>query len=161
MSLPDPKGPEQVAKSPEPDQAAVALLRRECHLLAERVRDWTPARWRAAAGRGYSRSDRMWALVHRLGEWGRRAGDGAPPQAVPARLGDHALVDQLRVMAADLLAAPGVATVAAQALADVLRTRTLLDGTRPPAYAAAVAGLAAELEAGTYPAGEPADRRLS
>ena len=61
----------------------------------------------------------MWALVRRLGEWGRRAGSGAPPQAVPARLGDHALGDQLRVMAADLLAAPDVATVAAQALADV------------------------------------------
>ncbi|MGZ4663762.1 MAG: hypothetical protein ACXV5Q_01585 [Frankiaceae bacterium] len=121
--------------------------------MAERVRDWTPARWRAAAGAGYTRSDRMWALVRRLGEWGRRTGSGAPPQAAPTRLGDHALGDQLRVMAADLLAAPDVARVAPQALADVLRTRTLLDGTRPPAYAAAVAGLAAELEAGTYPAG--------
>ena len=94
----------------------------------------------------------MAALVRRLGEWGRQAGSGAPPRAVPARLGDHGLADQLRVMAADLLAAPDVRRVAAQALADVLRTRTLMDGTPPPPHAAAVAGLAAELEAGTYPA---------
>jgi len=153
MSLPDREGAGQVAISPESEQTAVALLRRECHLLAERVRDWAPARWQAAAGPGITRSDRMWALVRRLGEWGREAGSGAPPRAVPARLVDHGLGDQLRVMAADLLTAPSVGTVAARALADVLRTRTLLDGTRPPAHAAAIAGIAAELEAGTYPAG--------
>jgi hypothetical protein len=122
------------------------LLRRELDSLRHRVQDWTVTRWGARAepfepldtGPSPSRGDVAYALVLRLAELSRAAGSAAPPNAVPPRLGDHALADQIGVLADDLLAAPGVEAVAIEALDAVVRSRSALDGTAIPADVAAL-----------------------
>jgi hypothetical protein len=117
------------------------LLRRELGSLRHRIQDWTVSRWAARAepaepldtGPTPTRGDVAYALVVRLAELSRSAGSGAPADAVPPRLGDHALADQIGVFADDLLAAPGVEAVAVEALDAVVRCRSALDGTAIPA----------------------------
>lgn len=121
--------------------AGTTLLRRELASLRHRVQDWTVTRWAARAeppepldsGPSPTRGDVAYALVVRLAELSRVAGSGAPADAVPPRLGDHALADQIGVLADDLLAAPGVEAVAVEALDAVVRCRSALDGTAIPA----------------------------
>jgi hypothetical protein len=122
------------------DEAGATLLRRELASLRHRIQDWTVTRWAARAeppepldtGPSPSRGDVAYALVVRLAELSYAAGSGAPEHAVPPRLGDHALADQLGVLADDLLAAPGVEAVAIEALDAVVRCRSALDGTTIP-----------------------------
>ena len=69
--------------------------------LVHRVSHWTPPRW-AASGR----ADVVHGLVQRLADLAADA-EGEPRRAVPRLESDLALPDQLRVVAADLLAASG------------------------------------------------------
>ncbi|WP_445548824.1 hypothetical protein, partial [Frankia sp. CiP1_Cm_nod2] len=60
----------------------------------------------AAAGRGAgTRADRVRALAVELADLGREAGSGLPRGVAPPRLADHALADQIAVLAADLIEA--------------------------------------------------------
>ncbi|HEV7209231.1 MAG TPA: hypothetical protein VGN54_10885 [Mycobacteriales bacterium] len=63
--------------------------------------------WYAARpiGDSATRAQLLRELVTELAELGRAAGTGAPPEAVPPVLGDHALPDQVAVLVADLIAA--------------------------------------------------------
>jgi hypothetical protein len=123
------------------EEAGTTLLRRELTSLRQRIQDWTVTRWAARAepfepldtGPIPTRGEVAYALVVRLAELSRAAGSGAPADAVPPRLGDHALADQVGVLADDLLAAPGVDAVAIEALDVVVRCRSALDGTDIPA----------------------------
>ena len=123
------------------EEAGTTLLRRELASLRHRIQDWTVTRWRAGAepvepldaAATPTRGEVAYALVVRLAELSRAAGSGAPLDAVPPRLGDHALADQLGVLADDLLAAPGVDAVVIEALNAVVRSRSALDGSAIPA----------------------------
>jgi hypothetical protein len=72
--------------------------------LANRVSRWTPPRWAASGRSGRSRAEIVHTLIQELAD---RAADveGRPHRAVPRLDNDLALTDQLRVVAADLLAA--------------------------------------------------------
>jgi hypothetical protein len=95
-------------------------LIRAVDLLVRQVGHWTPERW-ARSGR----VDRMHALVQRLAD---RAADaeGEPRRPVPRLPSDLALPDQLRVIAADLVAAQPSPTVLADAADDVTAVRRSL-----------------------------------
>jgi hypothetical protein len=130
------------------EEAGTTLLRRELASLRHRIQEWTVTRWTARAeplepldtGPAPTRGQVAYALAVRLAELSRAAGSGAPADAVPPRLGDHALADQLGVLADDLLASPGVDAVAVEALDAVVRCRAALDGTAiPPDVAALLA----------------------
>ncbi len=56
-------------------------------------------------------------LIAQLAVLGREGGTGTPEGAAPPLLADHALADQVAVLAADLLAAPRGQQVADQAVA--------------------------------------------
>lgn len=56
-------------------------------------------------------------LIAQLAVLGREGGTGATEGAAPPLLADHALADQVAVLAADLLAAPRAQQVADQAVA--------------------------------------------
>lgn len=128
------------------EEAGTTLLRRELTSLRQRIQDWTVTRWAARSepfepldsGPTPTRGEVAYALVVRLAELSRAAGSGAPADAVPPRLGDHALADQVGVLADDLLAAPGVDAVAIEALDVVVRCRSALDGTDIPADVSAL-----------------------
>jgi hypothetical protein len=83
--------------------------------LVGRVADWTPSRWAASGASGQTRAERVHELVQWLAD---RAADaeGEPHRAVPRLDNDLALPDQLRVVAADLVAVadPTTAAEAAQ-----------------------------------------------
>ena len=126
--------------------AETTLLRRELASLRHRIQDWTATRWAARAEPfepldtrpAPTRGDVAYALVLRLAELSRAAGSAAPANAIPPRLGDHALADQIGVLADELLAAPGVEAVAIEALDAVVRSRSALDGTAIPPDVAAL-----------------------
>lgn len=100
-------------------------LRREVELLIRRVGHWGPPRWVAPAASGAgSRAEVVHRLVQRLAD---RCADveGRPRRRVPRLDNDLALVDQLRVLTADLEAVADE-TVLAAAAADTSETRTAL-----------------------------------
>ncbi|GGM19846.1 hypothetical protein GCM10011608_00580 [Micromonospora sonchi] len=101
-------------------------LGRGVELLVRQVGHWQQPRWSAAASAGnVSRAD----LVHRLvQEIANLAADteGQPRRTVPRLDNDLVLADQLRVVAADLLAADPSDEVLARATAEVAATRTAL-----------------------------------
>jgi hypothetical protein len=70
------------------------------------VGHWEPQRWAklAASPDPTRRSDMMFALVQELAD-AAAAAEQRPPREVPRLDNDLALPDQLRVMAADLVAA--------------------------------------------------------
>ena len=72
--------------------------------LVNRVSHWTPPRWAASSRSGRSRAEVVYELVQQIAD---RAADaeGEPRRVVPRLGNDLALPDQLRVVAADLLAA--------------------------------------------------------
>jgi hypothetical protein len=78
-----------------------------------RVGHWTPQRWTPA------RAQRVHALVQTLADLAADA-EGAPRRPVPRLENDLALVDQIRVMVADLLLLPapppGVLAAATEAI---------------------------------------------
>ena len=102
-------------------------LRREVDRLIDQVRHWTPAKWAAAAAGApdRSRGDLVHDLVQRLADRCAQA-EGEPRRPVPRLDNDLALVDQLRVIAADLAAARPAEDVIASALAEVVAVRRML-----------------------------------
>ena len=114
--------------------AAAARLGQELAALLERVSDWPSSRWAlpaSPAGWGASRGDAGYRLVVELARLGCEAGNGAPAGAVPPRLGDYGLADQLSVVAQELLAAPDLDVVAPSALEAVLLTTSALSDVPP------------------------------
>jgi hypothetical protein len=87
------------------DAPAGATLDRAIDRLANRVSHWTPSRWAASsASGGGTRADLMHRLIQRLADAAADA-EGQPRRPVPRLDNDLALPDQLRVIAADLVAA--------------------------------------------------------
>ena len=90
--------------------------------LVGQISHWTPSRWAAS-----SRAARMHDLVQQLADRTADA-EGEPRRPVPRLDNDLALPDQLRVVAADAVAA-GAADETALAL--VRSTRATLFATTP------------------------------
>jgi hypothetical protein len=86
-------------------------LAREVNRLLDRVRTWSPTSWEVTIAAGDTRAQRAIRLVDELAVLGRRAGSGAPPEAMPPRLAPHVLADQIAVLAGDLLDALGARAV--------------------------------------------------
>ena len=83
-------------------------------MLAERLRGWSPSRWRAKG-----RADAAFALAARFAELA-----GAP---VPLpRLDDHVLADQIAVTGHELVTSDPTDDVVDEALAAIRRTREAL-----------------------------------
>ncbi|MBX7269104.1 hypothetical protein KIF24_25820 [Micromonospora sp. Llam7] len=95
-------------------------------LLVQQVAHWQQPRWAAvAAGGNVSRADLVHRLVQEIANLAADA-EGQPRRTVPRLDNDLALPDQLRVVAADLLAAGPDGEVLARAAAEVAATRTVL-----------------------------------
>lgn len=94
-----------MAHPPVPNDPTAALSAAVGRLV-NRTAHWTPARWAVPVeGRaGRTRADEVFALVQRLAELGAAA-EGRPHRAVPRLDTDLGLLDQVRVLTADLLAA--------------------------------------------------------
>lgn len=92
--------------------------------LADGVAHWTPAAW-AAAPDGARRADVLHGLVQRLADLDADT-ECEPRRPVPRLDNDLALPDQLRVVAADLLAADPPEPVRAAASAAVREARATL-----------------------------------
>ncbi|WP_446218406.1 hypothetical protein [Micromonospora sp. IBHARD004] len=105
---------------------SAAELERAVELLVRQVGHWQQPRWSAAAeGGNVSRA----ALVHKLvQEIANLAADveGEPRRDVPRLANDLVLPDQLRVVAADLLAAGPPEAVLSRAAEAVTATRSAL-----------------------------------
>ncbi|WP_080679305.1 hypothetical protein [Salinispora tropica] len=101
-------------------------VRRTVELIVRQVGHWQQPRWAAsAAGGNVSRADLVHQLVQELANLAADA-EAQPRRAVP-RLGhDLALPDQLRVVAADLLAATASDAALARAASQVAATRAAL-----------------------------------
>jgi hypothetical protein len=111
----------------------VETLAGDLRRLHRAAAQWAPGRWAGRAADGRSRADVLFGLVTDLAGFGGRAGWAGPPGVLPPRLGVHALADQLAVVGAELLAAPRVGEVAAEASAAVAAARRLLlTGTERP-----------------------------
>ncbi len=100
----------------------VAEVGRLEHLLRGRGPGW----YVAHAGDDRSRAEVLRALVATLARLGAEAGSGQPPRATAPVLGDHALADQLRLLAHEIVIAPGGARVNDAALAQVRTARAAL-----------------------------------
>ncbi|MDQ7908724.1 hypothetical protein RB614_29750 [Phytohabitans sp. ZYX-F-186] len=100
-------------------------LRRAVDLFVGQTNHWTAARWAQPAGPAGTRGDLTHGLVQRIAD---RAADaeGQPRRPVPRLVADTALTDQLRVVAADLLAAAPPAAITAAAATDVEAVRAAL-----------------------------------
>jgi hypothetical protein len=97
-------------------------LTRAVDRLVGQVAHWEAGRWSAGTppAPGLSRADRVHALAQRLADRGADA-EGRARRPVP-RLADQVLPDQLRVLAADLIAAAPPPPVLTEATADVRQT---------------------------------------
>lgn len=97
------------------------------------VAHWTPTAWAApagvAGGPAGSRADVTHALVQRIADLAADA-EGQPHRPVPRLDNDLALPDQLRVLAADLLAADPPRPTLEAALAAVRQAAVILPGAR-------------------------------
>ena len=101
-------------------------LSRAVDLLVAQVAHWMAPRWAASATVGnVARSDLLHRLVQRIANLAADA-EGEPRRTVPRLDNDLVLPDQLRVVAADLLAAGPPASVLADAAAEVVATRRAL-----------------------------------
>lgn len=95
-------------------------------LLVRQVGHWQQPRWAAPAeGGNVPRGDLVHRLVQEIANLAADA-EGLPRRAVPRLDSDLALPDQLRVVAADLLAADPPAEALARAAAEVTATRKAL-----------------------------------
>ncbi|MBF9133741.1 hypothetical protein I0C86_33120 [Plantactinospora sp. S1510] len=104
----------------------VESLTRQVDLLVRQVGHWTAPRWVAPATTGNSaRADLLHRLVQLLANLAADA-TGERRRTVPRLENDLALPDQLRVVAADLIAAAPPAVVLAEAEAEVTATRQAL-----------------------------------
>lgn len=102
-------------------------LRREVDRLVRRVRQWSAPRWAATApgAPDHTRADLVHDLLQRLADR-CAAAEGEPRRPVPRLDSDLALVDQIRVLSADLLAAAPPAGVLTAAASDVAEVRRML-----------------------------------
>jgi enoyl reductase-like protein len=100
------------------NRSGIDELTRAVDLLVRQVGHWTAPRWRG-------RADGVHALVQRIADLTADA-EGEPRRVVPRLENDLALADQLRVVAADLVAARPPAEVLAVAAADVRDVRASL-----------------------------------
>ncbi|WP_326560938.1 hypothetical protein [Micromonospora sp. NBC_01796] len=106
--------------------SGVGELGRAVELLVGQVAHWMAPRWAATATTGnVSRADLMHRLVQQVANLAADA-EGEPRRTVPRLDNDLALPDQLRVVAADLLAADPPEPVLAEAAAEVTATRSAL-----------------------------------
>ncbi len=80
-------------------------LVREVRRLYDRIHGWTPGAWRVQAASSGTRAERVRELVVELVHLGREAGSGAPAGVLPPHLADHALADQIVVLADDVVEA--------------------------------------------------------
>jgi hypothetical protein len=88
--------------------------------LVGQISHWTPSRWAASSASGVPRAE----VVHELVQWlADRAAEaeGEPRRPVPRLDNDLALTDQLRVVAADLVASGGADAAAATRVAEIRR----------------------------------------
>ncbi|MBM0258257.1 hypothetical protein [Micromonospora sp. 4G55] len=105
---------------------SAAELDRAVGLLVRQVGHWQQPRWAAIAeGGNVSRADLVHRLVQELANLGADV-EGEPRRNVPRLDNDLALVDQLRVVAADLVAAGAPDATLARAAAEVAATRSAL-----------------------------------
>ncbi len=103
-----------------------AGLGRGVELLVRQVGHWQQPRWSAVASAGnVSRADLVHRLVQEIANLAADA-EGEPRRTVPRLDNDLALPDQLRVVAADLLAADPPDEVLARAATEVAATRAVL-----------------------------------
>jgi hypothetical protein len=102
-------------------------LRREVDRLIRQVRHWAAPRWAATASGSpqRSRAELVHELLQRLADRCASA-EGEPRRPVPRLDSDLALVDQLRVISADLFAAAPPADVLTSAARDVAEVRGML-----------------------------------
>jgi hypothetical protein len=107
------------------EQFAAAVRRLHGH-----VSHWTPPRWAAFGASGVPRAEMVHTLVQRLAELSADA-EGEPRRAVPRLDSDLVLADQLRVVAADLVAAGPDDEVLARATELVTTTHRGLGGSPP------------------------------
>ncbi|MEV0426692.1 hypothetical protein [Micromonospora sp. NPDC050495] len=105
---------------------SAAELDRVVGLLVRQVGHWEQPRWSApAAGGNVARGDLVHKLVQELANLAADAA-GEPRREVPRLGSDLVLPDQLRVVAADLVAAGAPEPVLAEATAAVAATRVAL-----------------------------------
>ncbi|MFI6261966.1 hypothetical protein [Micromonospora sp. NPDC051006] len=105
---------------------SAAELDRAVQLLVGQVGHWEQPRWAAAAAGGNAaRADLVHRLVQEIANLAADA-EGEPRRTVPRLANDLALPDQLRVVAADLIAADPEPAALARAAAEVTATRTAL-----------------------------------
>jgi len=103
-------------------------LLRVVDLLANQVAHWSPSRWAVRVEPdGASRGDLLYALVQRLADLAADA-EGVPRRGVPRLDNDLTLVDQLRVVAGDLVTAGASDLLTHAAAADVSAVRERLHG---------------------------------
>lgn len=98
----------------------------EVRRLVDRLAGATPGWYDGRPDRSTSRAEALRGLVADLAALGARADTGQPADAVPNVLGDHALGDQLTVLAHELTTAPQWAEIADAARAAVGSVRTRL-----------------------------------
>ncbi|MEV4845533.1 hypothetical protein AB0K20_20260 [Micromonospora matsumotoense] len=105
---------------------SAAELDRAVGLLVRQVAHWEQPRWAAVAGGGnVSRADLVHKLVQEVADLAADA-EGGPRRDVPRLAQPMALPDQLRVVAADLVAAGPPEAVLAGAAVTVTATRSAL-----------------------------------
>ena len=101
-------------------------LGRTVDLLTRQVSHWEAPRWAAPAATGDgTRGDAVYHLVQRLADLAADV-EGRVRQEVPRLASDVALPDQLRVVAADLVAADPPPELLVVAATDVAGVRALL-----------------------------------
>lgn len=101
-------------------------LGRVVDLLVRQVGHWEAPRWRTPAADGSgSRADAVHRLIQLLADLDAEQ-EGQPRRPVPRLDNDTALPDQLRVVAADLVAAGPPPAVLTAAAAEVAAVRRLL-----------------------------------
>jgi hypothetical protein len=90
--------------------AAAESFRLAVTRLVGRTAHWTPPRWQVATAAGVARADAVHGLVQAVADLAADA-EGQPRRPVPRLDNDLAIPDQLRVVAADLIAAAAPAGV--------------------------------------------------
>lgn len=103
-------------------------LNRVVELFVRQVGHWMQPRWSApvsvADATGESRGDLVYRLVQEIADLAADA-EGEPRRTVPRLDSDLALPDQLRVVAADLVAAGATEEVLATATAKITAIRRM------------------------------------
>ncbi|MEJ3741965.1 hypothetical protein WEI85_01505 [Actinomycetes bacterium KLBMP 9797] len=101
-------------------------LSRAVEMLSRQVGHWEAPRWGVLAhGSDATRGELMHGLIQRVADLAADV-EGQPRRPVPRLSTDTVLIDQLRVVAADLLAAGPPAEVVAAVVADVSAVRAAL-----------------------------------